>query len=34
MFRDNINDSQLKTVRETANKLSDLWKSKPNTPSS
>jgi len=34
MFRDNINDSQLKTLRETANKLSDLWKSKPNTPSS
>jgi ADP-ribosylglycohydrolase len=31
MFRDNINDTQLKTLRETANKLSDLWKIKPDS---
>jgi ADP-ribosylglycohydrolase len=34
MFRGNINDAQLITLRETANKLNDLWKVKPDGPSS
>jgi ADP-ribosylglycohydrolase len=32
MFRDNIKDEQLKTLRETANKLSNCWKLQPDSP--
>jgi len=33
MFKDNINDSKLKTIRETANKLVNLWNIKPDAVS-